>query len=135
MIDRTTDMIEKARINTPENKPYRGRPVGSFLFRLPDACLWVIAHDGNEADYLRDGIHGPRWEHVSVSLHHQNHQAWRRLPTWEEMCFIKRLFWKPDETVVQFHPAEAEYVNENPYTLHLWRLVGTDFPLPPRVLV
>ena len=37
------------------------------------------------------------WEHVSVSLPD-------RCPTWEEMCFIKDLFWNSDECVVQYHP-------------------------------
>ena len=38
------------------------------------------------------------WEHVSVSLPGQS-----RCPRWDEMCFIKDLFWAEDECVVQYH--------------------------------
>lgn len=71
---------------------------------------------------------GYGWDHVSVSLAH-------RCPTWSEMCRIKNLFFKPEETVVQFHPALSEYVNFHPYTLHLWRNQTTPHELPPSELV
>lgn len=64
------------------------------------------------------------WEHVSVSLDN-------RCPTWPEMCYVKKLFWYANETVIQFHPAAASYKNEHEYCLHLWRQVGVNAPLPP----
>ena len=57
---------------------------------------------------------GGGWDHVSV-------HAEGRCPTWEEMCRVKELFFKDDETVMQIHPAKADYINHHPYTLHLWR--------------
>lgn len=57
---------------------------------------------------------GGGWDHVSISLKD-------RCPTWLEMCHFKDLFFKKSETVVQFHPAEAAYVNLHPNCLHLWR--------------
>jgi len=54
------------------------------------------------------------WQHVSVSLPN-------RTPSWKEMCIIKDLFWDKDETVVQFHPPEKEYINNHPFCLHLWK--------------
>lgn len=68
------------------------------------------------------------WEHVSVSLAN-------RCPTWDEMCRIKNMFWRPDETVIQFHPRQQEYINRHEFVLHLWRNVATDHQLPPGVLV
>lgn len=70
------------------------------------------------------------WEHVSVSLPN-------RCPTWEEMCFVKNLFWDEDDFVVQMHPPKSDYVNCHPYCLHLWRKAGTnDFcERPPSVMV
>jgi len=65
------------------------------------------------------------WEHVSVSVLH-------RIPSWEEMCRVKELFWADDETVVQFHPRKSEYVNAHPHCLHLWKQVGVEVKLPPR---
>lgn len=67
------------------------------------------------------------WEHLSVSLAD-------RCPTWEEMCFLKDLFWEPEETVVQYHPPKSEYVNIAKNCLHLWRYRG-DMPRPPKIFV
>lgn len=67
---------------------------------------------------------GEGWDHVSVSLEN-------RTPTWEEMDFIKRKFFYPEETVMQIHPPEAMHVNLMPYCLHLWRPHKIDIPLPP----
>ena len=73
---------------------------------------------------------GMGWEHVSVSRPD-------RCPTWEEMCFIKSLFWDSEDRVVQFHPPESEYINDHPYVLHLWRKTNTnDFcETPCKILV
>ena len=53
-------------------------------------------------------------EHVSVELYA------RRLPTWDEMCEIKDIFWDDEEEVVQIHPKKSQYVNITE-ALHLWR--------------
>ena len=71
------------------------------------------------------------WEHVSVSSAGDP----ARIPTWEDMCFVKSLFWHPEECVVQFHPPEAEYINHHPGVLHLWRWTGGAFPMPPKIYV
>jgi hypothetical protein len=68
------------------------------------------------------------WEHVSVSIED-------RCPSWDDMCFVKFLFWEPEETVLQFHPAKSDYVNIHEFCLHLWRQVGTKVELPPTNLV
>jgi hypothetical protein len=68
------------------------------------------------------------WEHVSVSLGN-------RCPTWDEMCFIKNIFWEEDEVVVQYHPAKKDYVNNSPYCLHLWKPAHTVLPTPPSIAV
>ena len=71
---------------------------------------------------------GGGWDHVSVSFNH-------RCPTWEEMCEIKKMFFYPEEVVVQYHPAESEYVNTHPYCLHLWRFQQPGMPMPPAWMV
>lgn len=73
---------------------------------------------------------GGGWEHVSVSLHN-------RCPTWDEMCFVKDLFWGEDDLVVQMHPPKDDYVNYHPYCLHLWRKSGTNgfCERPPKLFV
>jgi len=71
------------------------------------------------------------WEHVSM-----NDKS--RTPTWDEMCDLKDMFWDEDETVVQYHPAKSEYVNNLKHCLHLWRPIeqysGT-LPIPDSILV
>jgi hypothetical protein len=68
------------------------------------------------------------WEHVSVSTP-------RRCPNWPEMCFVKDLFWKKEETVVQFHPPESKYISNHPYCLHMFRHSKIEFPMPPDIMV
>ncbi len=68
------------------------------------------------------------WEHVSVSTQ-------KRCPTWEEMCFIKGLFWDETDCVIQYHPPKSDYVNVHPYCLHLWRPIDETIPTPPTIFV
>lgn len=56
-------------------------------------------------------------------------------PTWEEMCEIKRMFFQENETVVEYHPAKADYVNLHPLCLHLWRPTVMHMPKPPKIFV
>lgn len=67
---------------------------------------------------------GGGWDHVSVSLED-------RCPTWSEISNIKDIFFEEEETVVQFHPAHSEYINNHPFCLHLWRNQNEKYELPP----
>ena len=60
------------------------------------------------------GANEDGWEHVSVELYG------KRLPTWDEMCEVKDIFWDDEETVIQMHPRKSKYVNLTE-ALHLWR--------------
>ena len=71
---------------------------------------------------------GGGWEHVSVSLR-------KRTPTWEEMCKVKEMFRRDDETVIQYHPKKSEYVNICETCLHMWRKCGENPELPPEKFV
>ena len=73
---------------------------------------------------------GEGWEHVSVAPYKR-----RYVPSWEDMCRLKELFFYPEEWVVQFHPAESEYVNNVPNCLHLWRPTQEKLPTPPDWMV
>ncbi len=72
----------------------------------------------------------PAWNHVSVSLP-------GRCPAWEEMCYVKDLFFDPEETVMQLHPPRSTWVSNHKYCLHLWEPVGegVTIPLPPPRMV
>ncbi len=67
------------------------------------------------------------WEHISASIR-------GRTPTWEEMCYLKNLFWDEEDCVVQYHPPKSEYVNLAKNCLHLWRYRG-EMPRPPKEYV
>lgn len=70
-------------------------------------------------------------EHVSVKL---NNDA-NKTPTWEEMCEVKDIFWKPNEEVHQIHPPESRYVHGifgKDNILHLWRPVKNGWLGEPR---
>lgn len=101
-----------------------GTPYGRFRVRCPEtgALLTVVAGDGG--DWKELGLPGVPWEHVSVS-------TMTRCPTWEEMVWVKGLFWDDEECVVQYHPPRSEYVNAHPYCLHLWKPVGVEVIRPP----
>ncbi len=62
----------------------------------------------------------------------------RKIPTWAEMEFARRQFFKPEEAVMQLHAPVEDY--ENGYmpgteVLHLWRPTDREIPLPPRSFV
>lgn len=71
---------------------------------------------------------GDGWDHVSVSLPF-------RCPVWQEMEYVKRLFFLPNETAIQYHPAETYYINNHPYCLHMWRPQNIEMIMPPIEMV
>lgn len=82
------------------------------------AFMRVIASSG------ADQVAPYRWDHVSVSLSD-------RCPTWEEMDFVKRLFFKPEEVCFQLHVSDVEHISNHPYCLHIWRPLDVGIPRPP----
>lgn len=95
---------------------------GFFFVQGPKgARLKIMSTDGIDPEV-------ENWEHVSVSVEH-------RCPNWEEMCFVKDLFWDDEECVVQFHPPKSQYVNHHPYCLHLWKHRTDKVKYPPTIFV
>lgn len=100
-----------------------------------NAGVFVIPH------YKIDGYifqviasEGEGWEHASISLDSYKRKV-ERCPTWEEMCFIKSLFWDEEDCVIEFHPPKSHYVSHHAYCLHLWRPTDFIMPIPPTDLV
>jgi hypothetical protein len=117
---------EKYRMTAPAkmaSKP--GDDFGAFYVIRGSVELMIMACNEDEAS-------GVFWEHVSARAREKNRE---RCPTWEEMCYIKSLFWGPEECVVQYHPPASEYKNDHPHVLHLWRYTKAEIPRPPRLLV
>ena len=103
----------------------------------PRLIVGIIGNDGGNGlvsmPLWRGSViwsNGAGWEHVSVSP-----ESKRITPSWDDMCRIKDMFFYEDEAVIQIHPPKAEYVNNMPNCLHLWRCTYKDMVLPPSVLV
>ena len=73
---------------------------------------------------------GMGWEHVSVSISIGRGRS--KTPNWDEMCYIKDIFWDDEDIVMQLHPKKSEYVNIHPNVLHLWRPIDKEIPMPFR---
>lgn len=71
---------------------------------------------------------GDGWDHVSVSLEH-------REPTWLEMEYVRKLFFKRHETVMQLHVPESDHISFADHCLHLWRPHDVAIPRPPAWMV
>lgn len=77
--------------------------------------LRVLAASSVEAD-------GRRWAHVSMS--YADH-----LPSYDDLCDVKRLFLGPQSKAIQVFAPEAEHVNVHSFCLHLYACLDGD-PLP-----
>lgn len=101
-------------------------------FRIPHPMFVVDEHSGafvipNKQDEplgVIASIEDGQWDHVSVSLPD-------RCPSWDDMRFIKDLFFEDEEEAYQFHPKKSEYVNSHPFCLHLWRRRDGQIDRPP----
>ena len=111
------------------------------LYRVRSGRMGTDAAYGNNGAFdLTQRFHGKHtfaiasdqegWEHVSVS--HPD-----SMPTWEEMCIVKDLFWDREACVMQLHPPARNYVNNHQFCLHLWRptATGVFIPQPPEWMV
>lgn len=119
---------DQYRVKTGELATMDGKTYGAF--HVPGSVcggrsIRIIASSGE--------LNG--WEHVSVSLDFDGKKLNKTTTSWDTMCFVKDLFWEPEECVVQFHPPASKHVNDHPGVLHLWRKVASDFPMPPILCV
>ena len=120
-----SEIVEAGRDKTDQR--FATRPGSRFgLFRIESLTTGATLHVlvGSAELWKSEGLDGEPWDHVSVS-------KVDKPPTWEEMCYVKLLFFGDDECVVQFHPPKSQYVNLHPNVLHLWKLANGSFPMPP----
>ena len=91
-----------------KDKLLEANGINSGTLNLPYCKLCSVVWGRNEEG----------WEHVSVAPKNK-----RLMPTWDDMCILKDMFWHTDEEVHQIHPKGQEYVNIVDNCLHLWRPV------------
>ena len=68
------------------------------------------------------------WEHLAVSFKN-------KIPSWECMQEMKELCFYDDEECFQLHPKADNYINNNQYTLHIWRPTEGMKQIPPSIFV
>ena len=107
-------MRDLSSVNVPwlKNDPMAMFGIKTALIKLSSGVQAHIVVGKNEEG----------WEHVSIEL------MARRLPTWDEMCYVKDLFWDEEEEVIQIHPKKSHYVNLTE-ALHLWRPINGDWSI------
>lgn len=71
---------------------------------------------------------GGGWEHLSVSMPHKT-------PSWDQMCMMKNIFFNEEECCVEYHPRKSDYVNNHAHCLHIWRPIGQEIIIPPKIFV
>lgn len=57
---------------------------------------------------------GGLYDHVSIAPKN-------RMPSWDELCKVKDMFFYDEEECFQVFPKKSEYVNIHKYCLHIWR--------------
>jgi hypothetical protein len=92
---------------------------------------FVLSKPGEARSICVIASNGMGWRHVSVSFGSKS----TKTPSWETMCWVKDLFFEPEDCVMQFHPPRSEYVNFHKGCLHLFKPIGVEMPTPPSILV
>lgn len=126
-------MDDLIMFKVPEKYRLTDGPMGSTKEVGNNGVFVIPASSGiGRRDLFIIASDGEGWEHVSLQASEGRKS---RTPTWDEMCAIKDMFWGPNDWVVQFHPAQKDYVNNHENVLHLWRPVKEVMPTPPSILV
>jgi hypothetical protein len=117
-IDLSDETLEKMGIITPVDPRINGAFLIPYVVGPTPITLKVVAASGGG------------WDHVSVSTE-------TRCPSWYEMSFIFRKFFKDTETAMELHVPAKDHINMHPYTLHLWRPHSKmrKIPMPPKGFV
>ncbi len=123
-----TELSSEVEAQRVGGEPLSG-PYGAFRLHHPASgmLLNVMATDGRVDDSVPPDHPAFRWEHVSVSRDFPQ----GAVPTWEMMCWIRDLFFLPEEWVLQYHAPHAHHINIHPGVLHLWRPKLEAIPIPP----
>ena len=100
---------QKEILTNPRIWSYKPGIMDAALVKLPDCGTCSVIWGNNE-----DGM-----EHVSISPVHKF-----RIPSWDDMCALKDIFFYDEEEAYQIHPKKSEYVNFKSNCLHLWKPIG-----------
>ncbi len=105
----------------------RIRPSWQIVDRFPGGAAFVRGGLKVLFSVMRYGD-SRIWVHVSVSGHTASGR-WL-LPSWDDVKRVKADFIGTDRWAYQVFPDEKNYVNDNPYVLHLFSLLDGEQALP-----
>jgi hypothetical protein len=120
----------------PEEHRIITGPMGSAKDSGPQGAFIMPHPKSPRVNIICIAAKAEGWEHVSLRCHiHETNDS--ITPPWDTMCYVKDVFWDPEDLVVQFHPPASDYVNNHPNVLHLWRKADTNefCELPPKWMV
>lgn len=107
------------------------------LETMPNLLVRIFTDEGGFGEIIYGKLkasviwsRGAGWEHISIAPYKRS-----QVPTWEEMCKVKDMFFYPEEAAIQIHPPKDDYVNNVDNCLHLWRPINVPLPLPHPILV
>lgn len=81
---------------------------------IPHGAAYELKHPRTGAKLSIIASTDNGWEHISVTLAN-------RTPTWDEMCYVKKVFFEDEDLCLQFHPRKSQYVNAHEHCLHIWK--------------
>ena len=87
--------------------------------------VYLFPYDGKLAEFHL--FTEKNWEHISIVVHDNPVLPANRLPTYEEMVTFKNVIWDNYEVCIQVHPKKSQYVNINPFCLHIWKKAGESY--------
>jgi hypothetical protein len=111
--------------------------VRGFLARIPPS--WTLIEKGHDGAAFKRGnlqviagisyeLDHKIWIHVSACGRRSETSFF--LPSWEDMKRVKHDFIGPARWAYQVFPSESDYINQNPYVLHLFALLEGEPALP-----
>ena len=105
---------------------------------LDELAKWRV-ESGDDGGSFRFQHHGPDHGGCRVAMGSagitSRYRFAHRCPTWDEMEWVKRKFFRDDETAMQLHVPASDHISFHPYTLHIWRPQDADIPRPPAIFV
>jgi hypothetical protein len=109
--------------NPPLGRSLKGRllPKNWEQHQYGPAGFWYAAPGGMDVIESVGDPHedGSEWLHISASYPD-------RVPSWEDLRFLKSALVGPDADAIIVFPKQREYVNIHPNVLHLWSRLDAD---------
>lgn len=112
----------KGSVNHEHTRTLRGRPLPSGWVRREGEAV-PVADDGagyynaaadiSVVESVAREVDGRLWHHVSVA-------RGDRMPSWDDLAMVKRVWMGHDTYAIQVVPPTSRHVNIHPYCLHLW---------------